>query len=103
MKRKVFILGCHKSGTSLLRSLLDGHKELFVIPIEAHIFENLGSWIDYYYRNQSPKILNNSGLKNNFIKRIKKANKPSSKYSAGDTSGKWDIELFKKYFHINQN
>lgn len=40
MKDPIFILGCHKSGTSLLRSLLDGHEDLQCIPIESHIFEH---------------------------------------------------------------
>lgn len=31
-----FILGVHKSGTSLLRNLLDGHHQLDVLPIETH-------------------------------------------------------------------
>ena len=37
-KNYVFILGQHKSGSSLLRSLLDGHPDLFVIPVETHYF-----------------------------------------------------------------
>jgi hypothetical protein len=36
MTAPVFILGIHKSGTSLLRNLLDGHPELTVVPIETH-------------------------------------------------------------------
>ena len=38
MENPVFILGSHKSGTSLLRNLLDGISGFFVIPIEAHFF-----------------------------------------------------------------
>jgi hypothetical protein len=40
-------MGCHKSGTSLLRSLLDGHPELAVLPTEAHFFGMGGYWMDY--------------------------------------------------------
>ncbi len=50
----IFILGSHKSGTSLLRSLLDGHPDLFVIPFETHIMALLGRWITYSYRKQAP-------------------------------------------------
>ena len=50
----IFILGSHKSGTSLLRSLLDGHPELFVIPFETHFMALLGRWITYSYRKQAP-------------------------------------------------
>jgi len=50
----IFILGSHKSGTSLLRSLLDGHPDLFVIPFETHFMALLGRWITYSYRKQAP-------------------------------------------------
>lgn len=50
----IFILGSHKSGTSLVRSLLDGHPELFVIPFETHFMALLGHWITYSYRKQAP-------------------------------------------------
>jgi protein-tyrosine sulfotransferase len=43
LQRPIFILGCHKSGTSLVRSLLDGHPELdFVYPGELHYFRVSG-------------------------------------------------------------
>ena len=50
----VFILGSHKSGTSLLRSLLDSHPELYVIPFETHFMASLGRWVQYSYRRQTP-------------------------------------------------
>ena len=34
----IFILGCTKSGTTLLRNLFDGHPDLFIIPFETHFF-----------------------------------------------------------------
>ncbi|MEX1131730.1 MAG: sulfotransferase [Flavobacteriales bacterium] len=40
--RPIFILGAHKSGTSLLRNLLDGHPELFAVPIETHFPHCMG-------------------------------------------------------------
>lgn len=54
MKAPVFILGSHKSGTSLLRSLLDGMPGFFVIPLEVHLFELAGLWIDYAIRRRLP-------------------------------------------------
>jgi hypothetical protein len=36
---KVFIVGNAKSGTTLLQALLDGHSELFVLPIELKFFK----------------------------------------------------------------
>ena len=37
-KAPLFICGCPKSGTTLLRSLLDGHSELLIFPIEMKFF-----------------------------------------------------------------
>ena len=50
----VFILGSHKSGTSLLRSLLDSHPKLYIIPFETHFIASLGRWVQYSYRRQKP-------------------------------------------------
>jgi hypothetical protein len=33
LRALVFILGCHKSGTSLVRALLDGHDEVVVFRL----------------------------------------------------------------------
>jgi len=41
LNRPVFISGYHKSGTTLLLSLLDGHPELFVIPEELNFFKSV--------------------------------------------------------------
>jgi hypothetical protein len=38
----IFIVGNHKSGTSLLRALLDGHPDLAVVPFETHFAEVAG-------------------------------------------------------------
>lgn len=32
----VFVLGAHKSGTTLLRNLLDGHPDIHAVPMEVH-------------------------------------------------------------------
>jgi hypothetical protein len=34
-----FVVGHPRSGTSLLRALLDGHPELLVLPFETHLFD----------------------------------------------------------------
>jgi hypothetical protein len=40
LDRPIFISGLRKSGTSMVRQLLDGHPDLFVLPInELHFFE----------------------------------------------------------------
>ena len=38
-----FIVGHPRSGTSLLRALLDGHPDLLVLPFETHLFDWAGS------------------------------------------------------------
>ncbi len=35
----IFIVGHPRSGTSLLRALLDGHPDLVVLPFETHLFD----------------------------------------------------------------
>ena len=49
--KPIFILGAHKSGTSYLRALLDGHPDLYVVPLEAHYFQHLGFNIENYIRS----------------------------------------------------
>lgn len=92
----IFILGAHKSGTSLLRSLFDGHKNLFVIPIESHFFEHNGYWIDYGIRRQYPKMLTEKQVIHNYLEWIKKSNITPGKYSDSDTRGYWNVKLFEK-------
>ena len=50
LNRPVFIVGSHKSGTTLLQRLLDGHPELFALPIEGHFFEWSGFEVQYPLR-----------------------------------------------------
>jgi hypothetical protein len=40
-RRPVFICGAHRSGTTLVRDLLDGHPALVVLPAEGTFFTNL--------------------------------------------------------------
>jgi len=69
MIKPIFITGAHKSGTSLLRSLLDGHRNLFVLPFETHFLANCGLQPLYPLRNACQlDFIRNS----NFIERTKK-------------------------------
>lgn len=90
----IFILGAHKSGTSLLRNLFDGHSELFVIPIEAHFFEHNGYWIDYGIRRKLPNTINEREIIESYIKWIKYVNEFSDKYADSDTKGFWSVQNF---------
>lgn len=49
LDRPIFLLGAHKSGTSLLRSLFDGHPDLFVVPYETHLLRSLGYKVNIGY------------------------------------------------------
>ena len=102
-QKPIFILGAHKSGTSLLRSLFDGHSNLFVIPIEAHFFQHNGYWVDYGIRKQYPKKLDREDIINNYINWIRKSNIKPGGYSDSDTRGFWDIDKFKKSIKKGNN
>lgn len=99
----IFILGPHKSGTSLLRNIFDGHTDLFVIPIEAHFFQHLGYWIDYSIRRQKYLNLNDEDILDNFINWIKKSNTVPGGKSDSDTRDFWNVELFKTELQLLYN
>ena len=77
----IFLVGAHKSGTSLLRSILDGHPELFTVPFESHYFQNMHYWVDCNYRMERPKKLTKEQLIERFVARLKHLNQ------ADDTIG----------------
>ena len=96
----IFILGAHKSGTSLLRSLLDGHPDLFVVPFESHFFENYSYWIDNPIRSNKPKELSADELEQAFSKAISFYNNKSNKYGDVILGRRIDTHRFGKYFQI---
>ncbi|MDZ7690392.1 MAG: sulfotransferase [Balneolaceae bacterium] len=87
----IFILGAHKSGTTLLRSIFDGHPALFVIPFESHFFQNLCYWIDYDYRKEQPRTLTDQEIINRFRERLRHLNETEDKL--GDTPESFEIDL----------
>ena len=99
MKRPVFILGSHKSGTSLLRSLLDGCDEFFVVPIEAHFFQYGGYWVDYALRRNWPQPMTNRQIVQRYVQHIKQTNEKStdaSRTSDNVLMGRWDVDAFSR-------
>lgn len=58
LNRPVFISGFHKSGTTLLLSLLDGHPQLVVFPEELHFFKNV-----LFERDKAKAIRKKTGFK----------------------------------------
>ncbi len=59
----VFICGVHRSGTTLLRNLLDGHPELAVLPSEGTYFTNLEFKLQALSENEWPTFLGTEWLR----------------------------------------
>ncbi|MFH5886309.1 sulfotransferase family protein [Halalkalibaculum sp. DA3122] len=100
----IFILGCHKSGTSLFRALLDDHSELMVIPFESHFFKLAGYWIDYpLKRGVLEKLTLQDKIERlvSYIKTLNRQKDQDLKYADSNTSGEWDIDLFKRTLNTN--
>jgi len=43
----IFVTGMHKSGTTLIQRILDGHSKILSLPFETHFFFLTGKAIDY--------------------------------------------------------
>ncbi|MBN1483082.1 MAG: sulfotransferase [Chloroflexia bacterium] len=98
-EKPIFILGSHKSGTSLLRSLLDGAERLFVIPIEAHFFQYSGYWVDYALRRALPRKLAQEEWIDRYVQLIRRENEKSQDSATGGSllPGRWDVDAFAAY------
>src|SRR4030095_9600560 len=95
-KNYVFILGPHKSGSSLLRSLLDGHPDLFVIPIETHYFSiSRRFWVNYFLWSQRPRVKNSDPER--FVDHIRSYINTSSNYRDIERGDIIHAERFSKY------
>ena len=97
-QKPIFLLGAHKSGTSLLRSILDGHSQLYAIPIESHYFQNIKYWVNYEYRSQKPQRMSTKEIINNFCKWIHKCNISTDQYGDSIAKGLFDEFKFKEIF-----
>jgi len=97
--KPIFILGCHKSGTTLLRSLFDGHPDLFVIPFEAHFFQNLSKWVDYRLRATLPMPLTSEKIRQRLIDWVKRCNEAYDPQSDNFSQGRWDVQRFSDYLN----
>jgi len=93
---KVFILGAHKSGSSLVRSLLDGHPELFVVPFEAHFFQMANFWVDYRLRRSRPPVIPFSEAKNEYINLVARYNSITDTQSDSNLVGRFDLKRFRE-------
>lgn len=105
MDNPVFIIGSHKSGTTLLRNLLDGVEGFFAIPIELHLFEYSGLWVSYEIRRNLPEKMDFEQVKQRILSAVERSNlgiTENGKFG-GDSllqAGKWDVQ--KLLDHLNQ-
>lgn len=99
VENPVFILGAHKSGTSLLRGLLDGHPDLFVIPFETHIFQLGGFWVDYPPRREHPSNLRMEEIKARYRKFLVEMNNEFNSMADSDMRGRIDLDAFNEAFN----
>jgi hypothetical protein len=97
MEKPVFILGSHKSGTTLLRNLFDRVPGFFVLPIEMHLFEFTGYWVDYALRKVYPKKLTFEEVVDKITEHIKKSNETANPTSDSILKGMWNVERFKNH------
>jgi hypothetical protein len=88
----IFILGLHKSGTSLSRNLLDRHLKLFVISFEIQLFELYRFWVDIECRRSRQKS------DSSIVKYAHKVNTTIDKFGDSFTEDSIVVEKFKTSF-----
>jgi len=97
MKQPVFILGSHKSGTTLLRNLINGAPDLFVVPLEAHFFQLTGFWVNYALRRSYPQTVTFEQVKESLIRHIRRSNEIASRTSDSVLVGQWNVAAVETY------
>ncbi len=102
LKSPIFLLGSHKSGTSLLRSLFDSHPELFVAPIEMHFFKQIGYWVNYNLHQSWPKELKITEKCQSLIDNVATRNNNRNPYSDSVIPDAFDLDLFKYHLEHRQ-
>jgi len=99
-KNYVFILGPHKSGSSLVRNLLDGHPDLFAVPIETHYFSlSKRFWVNYFLWSERPRVKKSNPQ--DFIDWVGGYINTSSKYRDIETADFMNLEKFRTHFLSN--
>lgn len=92
----IFLLGAHKSGTSLLRSLFDGHPSIKTLPIETHFAKLLGWWTKYPMKRNLP--VESVGLhefRQAASSWIAECNAAADPYGDSQATGIFDINAFE--------
>lgn len=96
IQRPILICGCHKSGTSLLRSLFDAVPGFFVLPMETHFFQAAKYLITYPYRKTAPGSLTPVDLATRLEESVVRANSHTDTQSYGVLAGRIDVEKFSE-------
>lgn len=99
-QKPIFIVGARKSGSSLLRSLFDGHSQLWVIPIETQYFKNMRYWVDDEYSLQRPQLMNQDEILQSFCDWTHVRNTVEDKYGDSVTRGLFDENKFRDHFSL---
>lgn len=99
----IFILGAHKSGTTLFRNLFDGHPDLFPIPVESHFFQLRGHWVDNEYRSQKPNRLNQDAFIEKAYNWIHRCNATYDPVADAFAKGLFDLERFQSVMQSSPN
>ncbi|MGZ5470843.1 MAG: sulfotransferase family protein [Nitrososphaeraceae archaeon] len=99
----VFILGAHKSGTTLLRNLFDGHPETITVPFESHFLEHLGLPSQNSLRKQIFTPFDLDNFRSSVKKLFDDYNNNPSKYVDYYSNKKLDYNAFSEKFFIGNN
>lgn len=96
----LFLLGCHKSGTSLLRALFDSHSCMFVVPVESHFFSLIGWGTSYPLGRVSARRTSIGERRQALVDWVKLCNSVAVSngptFGDSDTSGLWNLKVLKE-------
>jgi hypothetical protein len=87
----------------MLRNLLSGHPDLFVIPFESHFFEHIDRTVEYEYRKQRSKGLALNQTRKNFVDWIRTENEAVDPMGDTFVTGRLNVKSFEHSFEINEN
>jgi hypothetical protein len=96
LRRPIFVLGCHKSGSTLVCCLLDGHKDLFVLPLEMHLLRYSGYWMNYPLQRDLPSMRSREARIAETLRNVRRANRSGQNYGMGRLDGRVDIDAFER-------